>query len=295
MRFKTVLADVKSDLIRTTVVTIILSVVASAQAIMSEGIYTEYKQPFFIVLLFILFFFVMLFVNLVVRSHLFLVKLGSVIIIGLIFVISYFAFLNYTYKGLQHNRSEYIFIVFYPDNVSSPSLKRSIENGMRELPRRLIGLENTYRIKKIALPASFNFDHSLLKEYVDQSPYVISYVQVIPDGKQAFLKLGFPSAVPYYRMGFKIVENISYEDQELHVKFQGRTDNYNISLELLTKISPIHYGIDDMELKIGISQSSILLRRSEHVKSLLSPAGNGLIVNHNNISGSVYFALTSGL
>jgi len=96
-----------------------------------------------------------------------------------------------------------IFIVFYPEYVSSSSLQTIIESSIWELSGAMKDSQKSYAIKKISLPENFDFDHSLLRNYVDQSLNVISYVQIIPEGDKLFIKNSFPAAKPYLMMGLQ--------------------------------------------------------------------------------------------
>jgi len=146
------------------------------------------------------------------------------------------------------------------------------------------------------LPEDFDFDHSLLRSHIDQSTYVITYVRLIPERDQVFIKHSFPAGLPYLNMGFDTVETTSYSDnQHLSVNFEGRFEHLLLALGWKSEYSEIHYGVWRFPVSLGVGIRENIVSRSDLSESPLTPVGGGHLVDNNALSGSIYFSLVSGL
>lgn len=294
---KELFADIKSDLLKSIVTGGVGIFVAAVLSSLSEAIPTEFKQPAIIILIGAVIALFSLALILLIRyrtSVKLIITLLSLIIA--VAIMSFFAFTKYTWKGLPLTTDNPIFIVFYPEHVSSTALQTNIESSIRELGGALKDSQGSYQIKKIALPQNFDFDHSLLRKHVDQSTYVISYVRLIPEGDRVFIKHGFPASLPYLNMGFETVKNTSYSDNlGLSVEFEGRFQYFSINLDLYSNYSKIHYGVPNSNLSLGFGIKGNKISRSELSKSPLTPVSGGQLVEPTALSGNIYFSLVSGL
>ncbi len=219
--------DIKSDLVKSFVMGVLAIIVTAILSVASEAMPSEFKQPAMIVAFGLIIALLSLTIILIKRHSSDIKIIASLVFsMLLITVISIFAFFNYTYKGLFFESNNPIFIVFYPEQVSSPTLQNSIESSVRGVPERLKGGKDYFSVKKVVLPEKFDFEHSLLKNHVDKLASVISYVLLIPEGEKVFVKTGFPAGLPYLKMGFQSVETTSVDTSSPSFRKQDIIKHY---------------------------------------------------------------------
>jgi hypothetical protein len=303
--------DIKSDLVKSFVMGIVAIIVTAILSVVNDAMPSEFKQPAMIVAFGIIIALFSLAVILIKR-HSSDIKIISSLVFSmlLVIVISVVAFFNYTYKGLFFETDNPIFIVFYPEQVSSPTLQNSIESSVPDVPEQLKSGKNYFPVKKVILPEKFDFEHSLLKRHTDKLTSVISYVLLIPEGEKLLIKTGFPAGLPYLKIGLQSVETAStYDrppikqaylfDNDINVILNGYFGNFNIGLAIGQDYSKIHYGLKGNVIP-NLSAALVGPQRHQFSNSDLSitslqPVKFGTSAEGNAISGSIYFSLVSGM
>jgi len=283
--------EIKSDLTKSTILGVISIVTTAFLALATDLIPSEFKEPQMIALVGITVMLVVLINFFGVRAKAFW-WIGSLTIsIGLIFL-SYSYFIAFTYKGLDFNHSEPAMALFYPTGVTDPVLQQALDNAVREMPSVISGEGRSFKINKIEIPENFDFDRSLLKRKLDRATSIISYMILVPDGKNMFLKLTFPPGLPYLDLGINTVENKSTEDK---ISLAMRINHVVFNGELKAIPSKIHYGFSHFSIGAGIEFKKSLLNKEALENTVLLPLRGGIISESKQLSGSIYFSFVMSL
>lgn len=291
--------DIKKDILVSLVVGGIAFIVGLIFTVAAKSLLTELKQPE-VILFFDIGISIFVLFALLIRRHLKFCQGIAVITAALIasIILGWFFFDRYAWRGLPSATDAAYFVVLYPEWNFSFSVQTSVESAMRLLPIAIKGTDESYKVYRIALPKDFEFDSSLLKRRMDKSDSVIGYINLLPsEGEKIHLKYGFPAAQPFLKLGLQLVQTDSYENQDgLGSELKASWDHFSVRLRQDIGFSKMHYGISKFSIEFTPYVNYSKITYDQAVNSALYPLGDkGMLVDADDLTGNIYFALVKGL